>query len=137
MYARWKRQEYQSYWWHATWDADARVWRHPGEPRTHTVKYSAALVENRRVDGKPRQKVLAYLGVVPEGGLKRQHWCVGFWRRVNERLDQHNPSAAERLKIIEVITQRVPLPTQADYEASAKAQRAYEAVVASIYAPRS
>jgi hypothetical protein len=60
--------------------------------REDTVTRSAALVQSVRVEGKPRQRIVAWLGSVNEGRLLRakgwedeapRRW---FWRRARPRL---------------------------------------------------
>ena len=65
------------------WQSRARK-RRGGSPLL-----TAVLVECRRIDGRPRQRTVAYLGSIREGGIKStlaRH--VKFWLGVTERLDQ-------------------------------------------------
>jgi hypothetical protein len=50
------------------------------------VHWGAVLIEAVRVDGKPRQRYVAYLGGFSEQGIENVHQRCRFWDRVNERL---------------------------------------------------
>ncbi len=82
---------------------------------------TAALVENRRVDGKPRQRVMAYLAGIREkfiGEREKEH--RQFWRKVDERLDDLGLDPATRTRIegnIEARVARVTAENQAEFDA--------------------
>ena len=69
---------------------------------------TATLVESRRIDGKPRQHSIAYLGSIREGlierGLSRHGY---FWRDATERLDQLDMTHGQREKIETALALRV------------------------------
>lgn len=75
---------------------------------------TATLVECRRVEGKPRQQVVAYLGSVRldyAGQHKIHH--VYFWDAVSERLDRLGDrlDIKTRQKIEAKLAQRVAKPS--------------------------
>lgn len=72
---------------------------------------AASLVESVRVDGKPRQRTVAYLGSIAEsdtqpGGRSVLVRC--FWRAVRERLDALALDAATADAILVKLAERVP-----------------------------
>ena len=76
---------------------------------------TATLVESRRVNGKPRQQVVAYLGSIREVCAvdpKYVNHQLGFWNRVGEVLDRlaNRVSSEERVKIEAKLRERVLVP---------------------------
>ena len=76
----------------------------------------ASLVESRRVNGKPRHKLLTYLGSIREkraqGGPEKAVCQDNFWRDVARRLGRsgllgNRISPDERTKIEEALAKRV------------------------------
>lgn len=72
---------------------------------------AASLVESVRVDGKPRQRTIAYLGSIAEadtqpGGRAVLVRC--FWRAVRERLDALPLDAGTSDAILVKLAERVP-----------------------------
>ena len=76
---------------------------------------SAVLVESIRIDRKPRQKVIKYLGGVDEKPLYITP-IFSFWRTVDSKLDELNLAPAVRKKIVNSIEKRIPRPSNEDYE---------------------
>jgi hypothetical protein len=78
--------------------------------RAHNDKHArlrAILVEGVRVDGKPRQKHIAFLGSIPIDGNERDREIL--WCRVTTALDHIGRlSPQERRKIATAVAQRVP-----------------------------
>ena len=73
---------------------------------------TAVLVECRRVDGKPRQRTVAYLGGIREKFIGQNVWQHDrFWSRVNARLDELALDPATRANIEASIAARVPRVT--------------------------
>ncbi len=73
---------------------------------------AAVIVECRRVDGKPRQRTVAYLGGIRErfvGEHERRH--EKFWNRVDARLDELGLDPSTRASIEASIAARVPRVT--------------------------
>ena len=72
----------------------------------------AVLVESRRVDGRPRQRNVAYLGGIRErhvGKTAREH--NRFWAGVDARLDELGLDAVTRASIEARVAARVPRVT--------------------------
>src|SRR5260370_11564431 len=73
--------------------------------------YSAYLVQCERRDGKPRQKVLAFLGSVGEHTIHLHLNEVArakFWRRALNVLAPFQFTEQEQAKIWEMLAQKVP-----------------------------
>ena len=87
---------------------------------------SAVVVESRRVDGKPRQKMIRYLGTVRESDITRPRPMSldRFWTRVDGALDELGIHGAARLVMESTVKARVPRPdpeqlerTRAEFDA--------------------
>jgi hypothetical protein len=123
MFVRWKRREKVS---RKRYKARANrlgvAVRDPKSGHVLTGKFllSAVLVRAERQNGKPRQRTVAYLGSIPEEGIKefwpRQH----FWTAVVPRLASLNLPDEERQKIEAAIASRVPRPTAEEASAANK-----------------
>lgn len=83
----------------------------------------AVLVESRRVDGKPRQRVVAYLAGIRERSIgEREKEHREFWRKVDERLDELRLDRETRERIETILEARVARLTpenQAEFDAAA------------------
>ncbi len=67
----------------------------------------AVVVESRRLDGKPRQRLVAYLGSIRRDEIHRVGGRHKFWTRVDERLAGFPPEDRERLAAaVEVLVAR-------------------------------
>jgi hypothetical protein len=93
MYVRWKRR--------------ARKRTLAGES---TQLLTATLVESRRVDGKPRQHIVAYLGSIHDVQLKYPLPSERFWRAASNRLDALGLHDVERTVIEAALSEVVPRP---------------------------
>jgi hypothetical protein len=84
------------------------------------VYWGAVLIEAVRVDGKPRQRYVAYLGGFTEHGIEHAHQRCRFWDRVNERLHalSHRLTDEDRNRIVAKLATRVPVPTCQDHAKS-------------------
>ncbi len=109
MYVRWKRQVRTRM---------VRWWRKNPE----RVTYRAYLVESKRVDGKPRQHSIAYLGSIEEGKEHDYDSRVWFWRSVGKSIVPTLP-ADQRVPIEQKLQQRVPFPTREERERMEAAHR--------------
>ena len=93
------------------WQSRARK-RRGGSPLL-----TAVLVECRRIDGRPRQRTVAYLGSIREGGIESTlARLVKFWLGVTERLDQLGDAITpeERERIEAALAKRVRRVTNAE-----------------------
>ena len=83
---------------------------------------TAELVESRRVDGKPRQRVLAYLGGIREAYIDvRERIHRAFWLSVDAHLDKLgiDPDARARVEArVESRVRRVTPDNQAEFDAA-------------------
>jgi hypothetical protein len=52
------------------------------------VRWTAILVEGKRIDGRPRQKHIARLASITESRIEVVHQRRYFWDDVHDRLDQ-------------------------------------------------
>jgi len=118
MYVRWKRRALKN----------GRRYH----PDPHLL--SAYLVESRRVDGKPRQRILAYLGSINERFLDATWQQRNFWLTASQKLEALDLSKEERAAIDARLQAVVPRLTQDELEAavaaSQEALRRQEAVIA-------
>ena len=98
MFIRW--QKYRS----------VALW-HRGKPPIKRVK--AILVETVRIDGKPRQKHVAFIASYEANKLDQISTRSTFWRHARQRLDQigNQITPADRSKIEAALAQRVPPTT--------------------------
>ena len=83
----------------------------------------AQLVENKRVEGKPRQKVLAYLYHIKQSELASITSRYYFWYNIARELKQDyvltRLTVEQRRAIIEALQKKVPLTDEefrAEYE---------------------
>ena len=83
-------------------------WRKRGD-----VHWRAILIENVRVDGKPTQRHIAYLGGITERNIAHEKPAhrIYFWNGVEQKLAVLNFSAKERTAIMQVIAKKVPRVT--------------------------
>ena len=97
-------------------------WQRRGRVRTGKASplMSAVLVDSRRVGGKPRQKVVAYLGGIRETRINvSERYHREFWQSVDDRLDalQLDPDIRERIEAsIESRVRRVTPKIQAEFD---------------------
>ena len=70
---------------------------------------SAYLVQSVRIDGKPRQKVLAFLGTLSCEEIEREH--AGWWCSVEERLHGLHLDEETIEQVLQVLVQKTPRPS--------------------------
>ena len=111
MFVRWQRRRLKRY-------------RHGYEAGEEVL--SAVVVESRRMDGKPRQKMIRYLGTVRESDITRPRPMSldRFWTRVDVALDELGIRGAARLVMETTIAATVPRP---DPEVLARTRAEFEA----------
>ena len=90
--------------------------RHGSEAGEEILR--AVVVEGRRVDGKPRQRVVRYLGTIHESDVSRPRLLSldRFWRQVDAGLDELGVHDVDRLAMASTISARVPRPDPTDVE---------------------
>jgi hypothetical protein len=84
------------------------------------VRWTAVVVENMRIDGKPRQQHVASLASITESRMEVIHQRRYFWDDVHDRLDQLGSriSLYDRRRIEAAIALKVPRLSQAEHDAS-------------------
>ena len=76
-----------------------------GAPQRYS--WYAEVVESVRIDGKPRQKVIAYLASIKPKDLPFAWERAYFWQRANEKLDALDLDSAERAKLDAQLAEKV------------------------------
>lgn len=97
MYLRWKKTRRRDRWGEENW------------------AHSAVLVESVRMDGKPRQRMIAYVGTIQDryllGGADTARWRLWrFWDNADAALDRLALPDIERAKIVAALEAVVPMP---------------------------
>jgi hypothetical protein len=84
------------------------------------VHWRARLVVSERVDGRPRQRHIAYLGGITESAIDNTHQRRGFWDTVHERLDRlaNRVSTKDRQRIEITVALKVPRLSREEHEDS-------------------
>jgi hypothetical protein len=102
MYVRWQSRKRRTVKW----------WQN-GTRRKDDMHWSAILVENVRIKGKPTQRHVAYLGGITESAiaLDKPAQRIYFWNGVERKLAALKLSAKERAAIMQTIAKRVPRVT--------------------------
>lgn len=75
------------------------------------VRY-AVLVRSIRVKGKPRQKVVRYLGSIRESKINKPGYRIAFWMGVERMLKKQKVEDSIYQKILKTLSNVVPLPSK-------------------------
>jgi hypothetical protein len=120
MFVRWQKRE-----------SKRTKYRRRSKPPGAT--WSVVLAESVRVNGKPRQKHIAYLGSFNESILTPGRICVRgqFWKRIRARLDNLKIPPGTRRRIEAAIAKKVRPLSRAQ---QAKCDRGFKAWVAGLQA---
>jgi hypothetical protein len=123
MFVRWQTYRSQALWpWHA-------------ESNDKRARLKAILVESVRVEGKPRQKHIAFLGSIATGDSVDGWAGRRFWRDVTMKLKRlgNRISPADLERIVAAIVAKVGgrSPTEAELE---RWERESEAILGSLSA---
>jgi hypothetical protein len=119
MFVRWERRERVSVKRRRLRDERGRKHYVAAPPRkTGEFVLVVRLVKSERRDGKPRQKVVAYLGIVREEYAEHPTHREAFWRRASARLDALGLDPEERGKIEAALLARVPRPSAEEVAAA-------------------
>jgi hypothetical protein len=104
------------------WQSRRRRTSAYGQWEEGDIHWRAILVENTRVDGKPRQKHIAYLVGFTESRIKIAVQRCYLWDAVSARLDDlgNRITVADRERIEAAIAEKAPRPTAAQYKAEAR-----------------
>ncbi len=97
MFVRWKHVRRRDRWGKENW------------------AHSAVLVESVRMDGKPRQRMIAYVGTIQDrylpGGADTTRWRLWrFWDNADAALDRLALPDIERAKIVAALEAVAPRP---------------------------
>lgn len=94
--------------------------------KTQDFHWRAIAVESVRVDGKPRQRHVAYLGGITESGMAILNQRRYFWNDVDKRLDQLSDRIApgEREKLEAAIEKKIPRLTDGEVEEARRRREA-------------
>jgi hypothetical protein len=106
MYVRWQKRT-----------SKRTKYRSRGSDGPGTV-WSAVIVESARVDGKPRQKHVAYLGTFKQTRLEEEAGCLAYWEKITERLDRlgNRFSTDDRVLIETMLAEKVLPPAPEVYD---------------------
>jgi hypothetical protein len=109
MYVKWKRYErgFRRY--------------HPPRSRLPETLLVAVLVVSKRVNGKPRQRQLAYLGSIREerlGEARNRGW---FWQSVDQATARLDLMPTRRKRLEAALALRVPRPAAKEVDTATKA----------------
>jgi len=111
MYVRWKRRV------RAHKPKRVGYWIREAAP-PHVTR-AAQLVEMRRVNGRPRQRVLAHLATIDEATMVSFDTSRAFWDVVRDRLDQLRHAGVidetQQDKIDATLARTVPPPTREEW----------------------
>ena len=104
MFVRWKTR--------VPWRAFYKDFPH----RNPGKSFSAVLVRSERIDGEPRQRIVAYLGHIKEEYLDSKAQRLYFWEGVDRQLNALTFSPEERQRIEEQLRAVVTRPTPEEVE---------------------
>lgn len=95
------------------------------------VRWTAVIVESVRIDGKPRQKHVAWLASITESRIEIDHQRRYFWDAAYERLDQlgNRISIDDRQRIEASVALKVPRLSREEHEASIEQVKASAAAL--------
>jgi hypothetical protein len=94
--------------------------------------FYAVLAESRRVNGRPRQKIVKYLSSIREQEMRSPIYATKFWRQVESALASLVLDPATRQKVETALSRRVARPTHAEL---AQAQRDWRRVLDGLGMP--
>ncbi len=114
MYVRWKRQIYKPHPSYYAWKRDER----------ERVTWRAFLVECKRIDGKPRQHIVSYLGCMDERWIGDMWEHIRFWQGIGRRVKPLALTDDQRKAMERGVSSRVRAPSQAEYDEMVAQRRA-------------
>jgi hypothetical protein len=82
------------------------------------ICWMAVLAETKRVDGKPQQRHIAYLGSITDSAMKIDAQRCHFWDGISARLDAlgNQITQADRKKVEAAIAEKVTRLTPTQYK---------------------
>ena len=93
MYVRWKKR--------------VRFWH--GKSAGHYL--TAVLVESKRIDGKPRQRTISYLGSIDEVLTTSHLWRTRFWKSATAHLNFLALDSVLRARVETALENKIAKPT--------------------------
>jgi hypothetical protein len=104
------------------WQSRKRTRAEFGYGRQGDVHWRAILVENKRVNGNPKQEHVAYVIGFTESALAIDTQRCHIWDRVRKCLDRlaNRVTPEDRTKIEAAIAMKVPKPSRAEYKKAAR-----------------
>jgi hypothetical protein len=113
MYVRWKRR--------VRAHQPKRVGYLMRDPAPPHVTRAAQLVVSRRVNGQPRQRVVAHLATIDEATMVSFETRRAFWDAIRDRLEQLRRAGVidetQQDEIDATLARTVPPPTQEEWNA--------------------
>ena len=97
------------------WQTRERRNRAFGGGKGPDMHWSAILVEGQRIDGKPVQRHVAYLGGITESAIELAAQRAFFWKGVTQQLDRLAVSEDDRARIEAAVEAKVPRLTRREY----------------------
>jgi integrase/recombinase XerD len=97
MFARWKKRQLK---------------RPEPDGNAPGVVLYAVLVRSIRVKGKPRQKIVRYLGSIRESKINKAGYRIAFWMKVERALKKQKVGDSIYQKILATLSKVVSLPTK-------------------------
>jgi hypothetical protein len=96
--------------------------RPPKTPGYYGTGLSLILAESARVNGKPRQRHIAYLGGITALDIENIVYRCHFWDSVSAAFNKlgNEVPPADRKRFEAAIADRVPRPSSAEYKAAAR-----------------
>src|SRR6476469_1909996 len=85
------------------------------DPRRTDTHGAAILAESSRVDGKPTQRHIAYLGGITESAIELPAQRAFFWKEVTQQLDELAVSKDDRARIEAAVEAKVPRLSRREY----------------------
>lgn len=107
MYIRWKKQK-RSTKVHGVYFLASGNNTHPQGIEKEAYLLSAYLVENVRVDGKPKQKILSYLGSINDAKITNPSANENFWESVDTHLRALSLKPDQKKDIKQKLQSRIP-----------------------------
>jgi hypothetical protein len=100
------------------WQRRKRRFRAFGGGHGTDAHWAAILVESVRVDGKPRQQHIGYLGGITDSANEITFQRAFFWEQVMQRLDDlaNRIRGEDRKRVEEAIAKKVPRLTRQEYD---------------------
>jgi hypothetical protein len=91
------------------------------------IHWRAILVKSERVNGKPMQRHIAYVGGITDSAIAIVHQRCWFWDAVKERLDGlgKRVSPEDRKNIEAAIAEKVARPTKTEYRRCVRDREAW------------